>query len=178
MKKCILGVTLFTLASCASQSPQNQDSSLVESSATGYAADVAAWNGAKTEAMINALGAPVEAFEGMPEIGLAPAVSWVSSSNDIAIVELLESEVSGSPCAANAAGQVSANDCGQESADYFYSAGNEYAAATDHECQIYAELSPDGQTILNIQVSSVGDCERWLPVPNRGLAEQLTASAD
>ncbi len=178
MKKCILGVTLFTLASCASQSPQIDSAALREAPATGYAADVAAWNGAQTQAMIRALGTPVETFEGMPEIGLAPALSWVSSSNDLAIVELLESEVSGSPCAANAAGQVSANDCGQESEDYFLSPGNEYAAATDHECQIYAELSPDGQTVQNIQLSSVGDCERWLPVPNRDLAEQLTASAD
>ncbi len=119
------------------------------------------WRGASVSELIAALGSPAESLNAIPEQGLSPTLSWYSNSEDYAALELLEIE--------------SVRDSSLQQLSYRQSA----YGSDSHECQIHANLSDDGLRVEQLTLQSIGDCERWLPVPNRlnGLGT-MTAAVD
>jgi len=119
------------------------------------------WQGAPATELIAILGAPTDSFGADPERGLAASLSWFSYSEDYAAVELLEVESSFNSLGLN-----------EDSIDLL--SGQE-----THECQIHVELSADERFIEQLTTRSLGNCEQWLPLPQRGSDPRtMTVSVD
>lgn len=148
------------ISACTTSATVNNlaDSQPSNSATAGVAAQ---WQGASISELIAIMGSPSETMNALPEYGLSSTVSWYSNSEDYMALELLEVESAQAP----------------ERIPVYY--GRLADGHDSHECQIHAKLSTDGLRVEELTQHSIGDCDRWLPIPDRNhLSAPMTVAVD